>query len=415
MRVGIVAPDLRQPGGVREKTLFVARALSNGLGAAVRIVSLATSRGDTSSVLLHQPGTWRRPLVSRYAVEEFTVDHVGAVGAEIEVARYAGRRAILTLVESCDVVHVVCGTPAWAHAVAGFNGPLVVHFASFARHERHHHFSGRRSLLGRWRNFMAAAVARFERAALRRADVIIPVNETRRVEVEALVGPQTPIEVVHTGVDTDYFTPGPYHEAGYLLSVGRLDDPRKNVPLLLRAYAAALTRVPSLPRLVLAGVAGPDRESLHLIAALNLGASVRYIGPLDRRALADTYRGASAYLLSSNEEGQGIVVVEAMASGLPVVATACVGPSELITDGVEGLLTPVGSVRDLADAIVRLTADPTRRQQMSSAARCRAVREFSLARTGARLCDVYRTAGFTERLAGRSTLPVSGALHGVVD
>jgi glycosyltransferase involved in cell wall biosynthesis len=122
---------------------------------------------------------------------------------------------------------------------------------------------------------------------------------------------------------------------------------------------------------------------------------VRYIRPQDRRALVDTYRGASVFVLSSNEEGQGIVVVEAMASGLPIVATSCVGPSELITDGDEGLLTPVGSVEGLADAIVRISADRDLRRRMSDAARCRAVREFSLDRAGARLCGIYRTARIT--------------------
>ena len=129
------------------------------------------------------------------------------------------------------------------------------------------------------------------------------------------------------------------------------------------------------------------------MSALHLTGHVEYIGPLGRRALADTYRGASAFVLSSNEEGQGIVVVEAMASGLPIVATSCIGPSELITHGVEGLLTPVGSVAALADAIVGVCTDADLRRQMSLAARCRAVREFSLERAAARLCGIYRTAG----------------------
>jgi D-inositol-3-phosphate glycosyltransferase len=395
MHVGIIVPDLREPGGVREKALFVARSLTRQLGASVQIVSLATSRNDASSVLLRRPRTWGRPLVSRYTVEEFTVDHVGAVAAEIEVARYAGRRALQRLIERCDVVHVVCGTPALAHAVSRFSGVLVVHFASLVRHERRHDATSPMSLLDRWRRVMTAVVGMVERAALRRADVIIPVNGTRRVEVRALVSPETLIEVVHTGVDTNWFSPVTYREDGYLLTVGRLNDPRKNLPLLLRAYAVARARGAQVPALVLAGVAAPDRESRDLIATLGLAGSVRYIGPQDRRALADTYRGASAFVLSSDEEGQGIVVVEAMASGLPIVTTACIGPTELITDGVEGLLTPVGSVDHLADAIVRLSADPSRRRAMSKASRSRAVREFSLERTGARLADVYRAFGIT--------------------
>jgi glycosyltransferase involved in cell wall biosynthesis len=399
MRVGVVAPDLREPGGVREKTLFVARALRDQLGASVQLVSLATSRTDASSILLRSPRTWWRPLVSRYGVEEFTVDHVGAVGAEIEVARYARRRAILRLVEHCDVLHVVCGTPAWAHAVSAFRGHVVVHFASLVKHERHQGARDRNRVLGGWRHLMTSSVGMVERAALRRADAIIPVNETRRFEVRALVSAETPVEVVHTGVDTARFSPGPYREDGYLLTVGRLNDPRKNVPLLLRAYAAARARTPDVPRLVLAGVAAPDSESRELMSAPELAGAVRYIGPQDRQVLVDTYRGASAFVLSSNEEGQGIVIVEAMASGLPIVSTSCVGPSELITDGVEGLLTPVGSVEALANALVRITTAPGLRRRMSNAARGRAVRDFSLDRAGAQLCRVYRTAGITKHFS----------------
>jgi glycosyltransferase involved in cell wall biosynthesis len=404
MRVGIVAPDLRQPGGVREKALFVARSLTRHLGASVRLVSLATSRFDATSILLGQPRTWRRSIVSSYIVEEFTVDHVGTVGAEIEVARYARRHVILKLLERCDVVHAVCGTPAWAHAVSGFAGPVVVHFASFVRHERCHETTGRRSALDRWRRLMTAAVGLAERAALRRADIIIPVNATRGLEVRVLVNAETPVEVVHTGVDTDCFAPGPYYrEDGYLLTVGRLNDPRKNVPLLLRAYASARGRSSSVPGLVLAGVAAPDRESDDLIGQLGVTGSVQYVGPQDRRALADLYRGASAFVLSSNEEGQGIVVVEAMSSGLPIVATSCIGPSELVTNGVEGVLTPVGSVDGLADAIVTLSQDPQRRHEMAQASRSRAVREFSLERAGARLASVYRAHGILDGVVRGST------------
>ena len=399
MRVGVIAPDLREPGGVREKALFVARALRTQLGASVQLVSLATSRADASSVLLRRPRTWRTPRLSHYDVEEFTVDHVGALGAEIEVARYAKRRVLLELVERCDVLHVVCGTPAWAHAVSGFRGPVVVHFASFARHERRRNAPPRTRAGDAWRHLMTASVGMVERAALRRANVVIPVNQTRGAEVRALISAGTPVVVVHTGVDTECFSPGPYREEGYLLTVGRLNDPRKNIPLLLRAYAAARARTPDVPRLVLAGPAGPDAESRELISAQGLRDHVQVLGPQDRRGLAGTYRGASAFVLSSNEEGQGIVVVEAMASGLPIVATSCVGPSELIADGVEGLLTPVDSVESLANAIVRLTTNPELRHRMSHAARCRAVRDFSIEATGARLCGVYRTAEFASQFA----------------
>jgi glycosyltransferase involved in cell wall biosynthesis len=249
---------------------------------------------------------------------------------------------------------------------------------------------------------MTSVVTRIERKALRRADAIIAVNHTRLSEAQALARPGTPAAVVHTGADTEWFSPGPYREDGYLLSVGRLSDPRKNLPLLLQAYAAARTRDPRVPPLLLAGPTPPQPGDLALIAALGVSETVRYTGPLSRRALADVYRGASMFVLSSDEEGQGIALVEAMASGLPVVATSCVGPTEVVTDGIEGMLTPVGSQSALADAIGSLCADAARRRRMSQAARSRAVRDFSLERAGTRLCSVYRAYEIAAGGDGRS-------------
>jgi glycosyltransferase involved in cell wall biosynthesis len=166
--------------------------------------------------------------------------------------------------------------------------------------------------------------------------------------------------------------------------------------------------VPNVGKLILAGAAAPDPESRSLMSTPELLGSVQYVGPVDRRALADLYRGASAFVLSSNEEGQGIVLVEAMATGLPIIATSCVGPTEVVSNGVEGLLTPVGSVDAFADAIARVWANPMRRRQMSQASRQRAVREFSLERTGARLADVYRASGVT---TGRQRRPIRPALR----
>ncbi len=403
MRIGLIVPDLRDPGGIPAEARLVARSLRHELGADVRIVSLATSSSDGSSRLLRRPQTWSRHPVSSYAHEEFDVAHVGAVAADIEVARYRHRRALLDRVADCDVLHVLSGTPAFGNAVRRFRGPLIVHFASFARHERSDQMKASASLLGGWRRLMTTAVTVVERAALRRADLVIAMNDTRRLEAETIVKATCAVVTVHTGVDTQRFTPGPYRSDGYLLAVGRLSDPRKNVPLLLRAYAAARRQSTTVPRLVLAGHRPPSAESWRLAAELGLADCVEYRGEVSAAELNEVYRGASAFVLSSDEEGLGIVILEAMASGLPIVATSCIGPTETVTDDGEGLLVPVGSVSHLADAIVRVSADDALRRRLSQAARMRAVREFSLEQAAARLGAAYRDAGIVP------TLPVAAA------
>ena len=404
MQIGVVVPDLRDPGGIAEEAVFVARSLRTELAAAVRIVSLATSSRDESSLLLRHPGTWTRHAAGSYRHQEFTVAHFGAFAADIELARYRRRRALLDGLADCDVVHVIGGTPAWGHAVRGFRGPLVLHFASFARHERTTHVASWRSPVDAWRSLMTTGVAVVEKAALRRADVVIAMNETRRGEAQAITGTATPVMTVHTGVDTERFRPGPYDSSGYLLTVGRLNDPRKNLPLLLRAYAEARRQSASVPRLVLVGHRGPTAESWRLVSELGLGEHVDYRGALNRDQLTAAYRGASAFVLSSDEEGLGIVILEAMASGVPVIATSCIGPTETVTDGGEGLLVPVRSVAPLAAAIARVSDDEALRRRLSQAARQRAVREFSLETAAARLGNAYRSTGLA-RDAAAASLP----------
>lgn len=395
----MVAPDLRCGGGVTEKTWFVVRTLRHRLSANVRVISLATRWADEHSLLITRPNTWRRQAPAQYRLKDTAVHHVGAVVSELEWMRYQARSTLLALLEDCDVVHVVCGIPAWGWAVRQFRGPIILHFASFAKWERASDARTSGGYRAAWRTLMTAGVGALETAALRRADVAIVVNDVRRREVEEIVGPEKLVRTVRTGVDTTKFAPCAYSADGYLLTVGRLNDPRKNLPLLLTAYADARRRIPALPKLLLAGKYSPSSETESQIRELGLSRVVEYVGAPSQNELADLYRGASLFLLSSNEEGQGIVVLEAMASGVPVIATSCIGPTELMTDGTEGRLVPVHDPRAFSEAIVQLACDEAARKRMSNAARLRAVSEFSLDVAGSHLHKAYEIAGFSHATA----------------
>ncbi len=138
-----------------------------------------------------------------------------------------------------------------------------------------------------------------------------------------------------------------------ILGAGRL-HPQKGFAYLLRAFQRVRSDLPV--RLVILGE-GPERGHLEkLIAELHLGESVSLLG-----FQKNPYRfmaRASVFVLSSLYEGFGNVIVEAMALGVPVVATRCPsGPDEIITDGVNGLLVPVADEVRLAEAILRVLAD----------------------------------------------------------
>jgi glycosyltransferase involved in cell wall biosynthesis len=96
------------------------------------------------------------------------------------------------------------------------------------------------------------------------------------------------------------------------------------------------------------------------------------------------------FVLASKNEGLPIALVEALALGLPVVATAVGGTPEVVTDGLEGLLVPPSNPDQLASAIERLLADPELRARMSAAATERA-RHFDISRSVAEMESIYRT------------------------
>ena len=130
------------------------------------------------------------------------------------------------------------------------------------------------------------------------------------------------------------------------LYAGRL-DPEKGVDVLLQAFE----RVPG--ELVVAG-SGSEEERLRALAPHR----VRFLGPLDRDELVEWYARADAFVLPSHSEPWGIVLNEAAAAGLPLVATEAVGAADdLIEDGVNGFRVPVGDERALAAALRRVAED----------------------------------------------------------
>lgn len=164
---------------------------------------------------------------------------------------------------------------------------------------------------------------------------------------------------------------GAEDEARTVLAVGRLTE-AKGFDLLLRAWSLA---APSLPqwRLRIVGD-GEQREALlKLRDSLGLAASAT-LEPA-RDDVASLYRQASLFCLSSRYEGFGLVLIEAMSFGLPVVATACeTGPVALLRDGDTAALVPPGNVQALADALRDLARDEDRMDRLAAAGRADAAR-----------------------------------------
>lgn len=186
-------------------------------------------------------------------------------------------------------------------------------------------------------------------------------------------------EVWGRGVDLDTFSPhrrslalretiGVGAEAFTFLYVGRLAA-EKSVDRVIGAYRRAAERMKaSAVRLVIAG-AGPAEAELRADAP----ASVVFLGHLDRDTmLPQLYASADAFVFASETETLGLVVLEAMASGLPVIAVPAGGVAEHLRDGVNGLAVPSGDLDAMADAMVRMATDQALHRRLSAGARATA-------------------------------------------
>jgi glycosyltransferase involved in cell wall biosynthesis len=132
----------------------------------------------------------------------------------------------------------------------------------------------------------------------------------------------------------------------------------KGADLLADAFLAARARDPRL-HLMLAG-GGPEQQRL----SENVGEAATFLGWLEGADLARAYASADIFLFPSRTDTFGQVILEAQASGLPVVAVAAGGPLSLIEDGVSGLLRPP-DVQALADAVLELAGSPGLRERLA--------------------------------------------------
>lgn len=194
------------------------------------------------------------------------------------------------------------------------------------------------------------------------------------------------LHVVHCGIDPALYVQGRCQGAK-IVFVGRL-DPVKGVSLLLDAFAEIRRRHPDAT-LTLAGD-GPARESLeHRCHGLGLSDCVTFTGFIDETAVADLLNASDLFVLASFAEGLPVVLMEAMATGLPVVASQIAGIPELVRDGENGLLIPAGDTASLIAAIDRLLSDPDLGRDMGRNGRAAVLSDFNIDTESRRLARLF--------------------------
>jgi glycosyltransferase involved in cell wall biosynthesis len=228
----------------------------------------------------------------------------------------------------------------------------------------------------------------------RRGALFLAVSDALREQAIARGYPEARTLTHYNGVDLDRFRPsdapaGP----GLILHVGRLVE-KKGTKVLIEALARIADA-----KLVVIGD-GPLRGALER-QARDLGDRVQFLGELPSDEVANWMRRASVLAVPSmtavdgDAEGLPNVVVEAAASGLPVVGTSHSGIPEAIDDGISGFLVPESDAEALALRLAQLLASESLRRDMGAAARRLAERKFSRQMQTARLESIYdKVAGF---------------------
>lgn len=257
-----------------------------------------------------------------------------------------------------------------------------------------------------------------ERTAYEHAAGVIAVSAGMREDIlraYPMVDPQR-VHVVHNGIDIEQWQPNPETsaltargidpEAPTIVFVGRITR-QKGLPYFLRAVrelpadyqvvlCAGAPDTEEIAREVSELVTGlrSERDGIHLITEM-----------LPRHELTQLLSHATTFVCPSIYEPLGIVNLEAMACGTPVVASATGGIPEVVADGETGYLVPIDQVQDgtgtptdpeafvadLADTLTRMVSDPQRARQMGEASRRRAAEHFSWESIAQRTLSVYRT------------------------
>ncbi|NPA92556.1 MAG: glycosyltransferase family 4 protein [Chloroflexi bacterium] len=227
------------------------------------------------------------------------------------------------------------------------------------------------------------------RRVWRRAAAVVANSEGLR-ELALKFEPSVPIHVIPNGVDPQRFAPPPTRawDPPRLLFVGRVVY-QKGLDVLLKALAQLSADIPW--QLTIVGD-GPYHAKLEALAqALGIQHRITFAGWQPPKRIPEYYHQANVFVFPSRDEGMPNAVLEAMASGLPIVATRIAGNEELVTPDV-GILVPKEDEAALKDALERLLTDPATRERMGTAARQRVLQHYTWDATAQRYLQLLREA-----------------------
>lgn len=389
MRIAIVTQGFSTGGGVAS----IARWLREGLtmaGHSVDVHDLAASRRDVRSRRVAAPRTWRAELAAEANGTDIGLFHWGANWVEFEGQRYRPRLQLTSVLDAYDLIQVVAGGPALALATSESSPPKALQVATTLLLELPSQLPRMVPMKRVLKTLSLRALHRLEVKGLRAMDHVFVEN--RYMEQWVREHGQPHVTFAPPGIDTDTFGPmGAWDPRRPIIAFGRLGDSRKDWPTAVEAYERLVAATGLGNRLVLAGK-GPLAPAL--IAKLRASPvrnriDVRENVPAGE--LPGLLASGSVFLQSSLEEGLGLAGLEAMACGLPVVATRTVGSAEYVRDGENGYLVELGpdTARDLAMSLSRALRPEAATMSVRAVSTCS--KEYSSSASLGRFLNTYTT------------------------
>ena len=364
MKVGIVCPySWDMPGGVQVHIRDLAEELQR--------------RGHSVSVLAPADEDTRVPEYVVTAGRAVPIHYNGSV-ARLTFGPLSASRVRRWLADGrFDVLHV--------HEPASPSlGLLAVWWADMPVVATFHQATPRSRA-------MSAAYGILQSAIDKVSARIAVSEEARTVVVQHLGG--DPV-VIPNGLYVDRFAAGSSRpdwrgDGGTLSFLGRLDEPRKGLPVLLDAWPTIYRERPGA-RLLVAGRG--DVEDIRGSIPAGCRDSVTFLGGVSDEDKIAMFASSDVYVAPhTGNESFGIVLAEAMATGTPVLASELMAFRTVVDDGRLGVLVPVGDAPALAKAALALLADPARRSELSDRARD-AVRRYDWSRVAGEVLSVYEMA-----------------------
>jgi glycosyltransferase involved in cell wall biosynthesis len=313
--------------------------------------------------------------------------------------------------EGYDLLHIQ--TPFLAHHLGiklsrHLNIPRIESYHTFFEEYLFHYLP----LLPK--RLMRFAARHFSRGQCNNVDGLV-VPSVAMLEVLRGYGIETPAAIIPTGIELDEFEGGDGlafrrrlgipPERPTLVHVGRIAH-EKNIDFLLRAVAAAKREIPDIA-LVIAGEGPALTHVKRLSRALGLGESCFFVGYLDRSSdLLDCYRAGDAFIFASRTETQGLVLLESMALGVPVVSTSIMGTRDILTAG-KGALVADEDVDDFSRKLITLLRDEVLRARLGAEAKDY-VREWTARALAEKMLEFYQRQVLGDE-PDSSTDGVSGA------